>query len=165
MGLMLAQYARFAGARTVALVDLNEARLERARSFGFETVGVSVDGVRHVAPDGFDNVIEATGVPAVVPGAMDSVTRGGKLLLFGVYPPGETVPFEPSKVFIGELEILSSLATFQSYGLAIEAMTAGAIDARRMVTHSFALDDFGAALDALRAGEGMKIQIEPNRAP
>jgi 2-desacetyl-2-hydroxyethyl bacteriochlorophyllide A dehydrogenase len=162
MGLMLAQYARFAGARAVALVDINDARLERARTFGFDTVGRSLDAVRDIAPDGFDNVIEATGVPAVVPGALDAVIRGGKVLLFGVYPPGETVPLEPAKIFVGELEVTSSMATFQSYGTAIEALTAGAIDAGRMVSHSFALDEFGAALDALRAGIGMKVQIQPN---
>jgi 2-desacetyl-2-hydroxyethyl bacteriochlorophyllide A dehydrogenase len=165
MGLMLAQYARFAGARAVALVDINDARLERARTFGFDIVGPGLDAVRRVAPDGFDNVIEATGVPAVVPGALDSVIRGGKLLLFGVYPPGETASLEPSKIFVGEIEMTASMATFQSYGLAIEAMTAGAIEARRMVTHSFALEEFGLALDALRAGVGMKIQIAPSHAP
>ena len=39
MGLMNAQVARFNGASEVAIIDINESRLERARrDFGFSTI-------------------------------------------------------------------------------------------------------------------------------
>lgn len=60
MGLQNAQIARFSGASVVAIIDINPSRLEIARSFGFEVIGASLDEVKHVAPRGFDNVIEAT---------------------------------------------------------------------------------------------------------
>lgn len=46
IGLMLAQYARFAGARTVAIVDINPVKLDRARGFGFDHVGTRLEDVR-----------------------------------------------------------------------------------------------------------------------
>ncbi len=161
MGLMLAQYARFAGARTVAIVDINPVKLDRARAFSFDHVGTRLDDVRSVAPDGFDNVIEATGVSAVAQAASDAVIRGGRLLLFGVYPAGERAAIEPARIMGSEIDILGSMAVFDSYEPALDAMAAGAIDAHRMVTHTFPVEAFPDALDVLRSGEGMKIQIVP----
>ena len=46
MGLQNAQVARFYGAREVAIIDINPDRLEVARSFGFETLGQSLDDVK-----------------------------------------------------------------------------------------------------------------------
>lgn len=162
MGLMLAQYARFAGGRVVALVDTNPAKLERARLFGFEHLGAALDDVREVATLGFDNVIEATGVTAVVESAFDAVIRGGRLLLFGVYPPGERARLEAYRIFNSEIDVLGSMAVFDSYEPALEAMLAGAIDARRMVSHTFPIEGFPDALEVLRRGEGIKVQIAPD---
>ena len=161
MGLMLAQYARFAGARHVAIVDINPDKLARARGFGFEHLGATLDEVREVEPEGFDNVIEATGVTAAAEAAFEGVIRGGRLLLFGVYPMGERARFEAFRIFNSEIDVIGSMAVFDSYEPALQAMAAGAIDARRMATHAFAVDDFPEALDVLRRGEGMKIQIVP----
>lgn len=161
MGLMLAQFARFAGARTVALVDINPAKVDRARTFGFDVLGASFESVRDAAPNGFDNVIEATGVVSVAETAFGSVIRGGRLLLFGVYSPGKAA-FEAYQIFNREIDILGSMAVHNSYQTALDAMLAGAIDARRMVSHTFPLERFEDALDTLRRGEGMKVQIAPN---
>jgi 2-desacetyl-2-hydroxyethyl bacteriochlorophyllide A dehydrogenase len=161
MGLMLAQYARFAGARTVALVDINPAKLDRARTFGFEVLGASFKDVCDAAPIGFDNVIEATGVVSVAETAFGSVIRGGRLLLFGVYSPGKAA-FEAYEIFNREIDILGSMAVHNSYQTALDAMLAGAIDARRMVSHTFPLERFEDAFDTLRRGDGMKVQLVPN---
>jgi 2-desacetyl-2-hydroxyethyl bacteriochlorophyllide A dehydrogenase len=161
MGLMLAQYARFAGARTVALVDVNRAKLDRAGSFGFQVLGESYADVRDRGPFGFDNVIEATGVPAVVESASESVTPGGRLLLFGVCPPGARASLEPYRIYRDEIDVIGSMAVFESYEPALAAMASGAIDGRRMVSHTFDLVRFGEALDVVRSGAGMKVQIVP----
>ena len=96
MGLQNAQIARFSGASVVAIIDINPGRQEIARSFGFEIVGGSLDEVKHVAPRGFDVVIEATGRTKVAEIAIDAVIKRGKLLLFGVCPPGEKVSYDRS---------------------------------------------------------------------
>jgi 2-desacetyl-2-hydroxyethyl bacteriochlorophyllide A dehydrogenase len=161
MGIMLAQYARFAGARSVTMVDINPAKLERAATFGFTRLGRSVDEVRGDAPDGWDDVIEATGVTAAVETAFEAVIRGGRLLLFGVYPMGETARIEPFRIFEREIDVIGSMAVHQSYEAALEAMAAGAVDARRMATHAFPVERFSEALEVLKRGEGMKVQIVP----
>ncbi len=38
---------------------------------------------------------------------------------------------------------------------------AGALHGEPMVSHAFALDDYGQAMDMFRRGEGRKLQIRP----
>ena len=160
MGLQNAQVARFHGASHVAIVDINPSRLERARSvFGFDLLGASLDEVRHVAPRGFDNVIEATGVTKVAEMAINAVKRRGKLLLFGVCPPGEKASYDVFRIYNEEITVLGTMAVLYSYGPAIDVIAAGAVDASKMVTHTFDIDAFPEALALARQGTGLKIQI------
>jgi 2-desacetyl-2-hydroxyethyl bacteriochlorophyllide A dehydrogenase len=162
MGLQNAQVARFNGARTVAIIDINPKRLDIARSFGFNVLGTSLDEVRHVAPRGFDNVIEATGKTKVAERAIDAVIRRGKLLLFGVCPPGEKAAYDAFKIYNEEITIIGTMAVLNSYGPAIDVINAGAIDVDKMVTHTLPLSDFCQAVDLVRRGEGLKVQIDPS---
>jgi len=159
MGLQNAQLARFYGARVVAMIDINPSRLEIARAFGFDVVGASLDEVRHVAPRGFDNVIEATGKTKVAELAIDAVIRRGKLLLFGVCPPGEKASYDAFKIYNEEISILGTMAVLNSYGPAIDILNSGAIDTERMVSDTYTLDQFPEAVAHVRAGKGLKVQV------
>jgi 2-desacetyl-2-hydroxyethyl bacteriochlorophyllide A dehydrogenase len=162
MGLQNAQVARFSGASVVALIDVNPTRREIARSFGFEAIGATLDEVRHLAPRGFDVVIEATGRTKVAELAIDAVIRRGKLLLFGVCPPGEKAAYDAFKIYNQELTIIGSMAVLNSYGPAIDVINAGAVDTAKMVTHTFPIDEFAEALALVRRGDGLKVQIRPS---
>ncbi|CAA9580388.1 MAG: hypothetical protein AVDCRST_MAG19-3877 [uncultured Thermomicrobiales bacterium] len=162
IGLLNAQMARYNGAGLVAVIDINPSRLARARQFGFEVVGASLDEVRERAPRGFDNVIEATGVTKVAEIAIDAVKRRGKLLLFGVCPPGEKACYDAFKIYNEEITILGSMAVLNSYGPAIDVLNAGAVDTEAMVTHTLPIEEFPRAVELFRSGAGLKIQIAPN---
>ena len=165
MGLLNAQVARYNGASTVALIDINPSRLERAKQeFGFEHVATSLDELRNLAPRGFDNVIEATGVTKVAERAIDAVKRRGKLLLFGVCPPGEKASYDAFKIYNEEITILGSMAVLNSYGPAIDIIAAGAIDTDRMVTDTYTLDQFPQAEAHVRSGKGLKVQAAGTNA-
>jgi 2-desacetyl-2-hydroxyethyl bacteriochlorophyllide A dehydrogenase len=165
MGLLNAQVARYNGASTVALIDINPSRLERAKQeFGFEHVATSLDELRDLAPRGFDNVIEATGVTKVAERAIDAVKRRGKLLLFGVCPPGEKASYDAFKIYNEEITILGSMAVLNSYGPAIDIIAAGAIDTGRMVTDTYTLDQFPQAEAYVRSGKGLKVQAAGTNA-
>jgi len=165
MGLLNAQVARYNGASTVALIDINRSRLERAKQeFGFEHVATSLDELRNLAPRGFDNVIEATGVTKVAERAIDAVKRRGKLLLFGVCPPGEKASYDAFKIYNEEITILGSMAVLNSYGPAIDIIAAGAIDTDRMVTDTYTLDQFPQAEAHVRSGKGLKVQAAGTNA-
>ena len=65
------------------------------------------------------------------------------------------------KIYNEEITILGTMAVLNSYGPAIDVLAAGAVDAAAMVTHTLRLDDFDGAIATVRAGSGLKVQIDP----
>jgi threonine dehydrogenase-like Zn-dependent dehydrogenase len=108
---------------------------------------------------GFEYAIEATGVPAAAEAALGGLSRGGTLLVFGVNPAAATVPLSPFRVYNDELTILGSMAVLNTFEPAINLMTAGAIAADEMVTHTYPLGSFDEAVRAVRDRAGLKVQI------
>ncbi len=121
-----------------------------------------MDELRPHAPRGFDNVIEATGVTKVAERAIDAVIRRGKLLLFGVCPPGETAAYDAFKIYNEEITVLGSMAVHNSFGPAVDILAAGAVAGEKMVTHTFGIDDFEEAVALVRKGGGLKVQVNPS---
>ena len=87
-------------------------------------------------------------------------SRGGTFQQFGVSPTDATA-FSPYRVYNDEITIVGSMAVLNTYERAVEMFAAGAINADAMVSHAFTLDDYGAALEMFRAGQGRKLQIRP----
>jgi 2-desacetyl-2-hydroxyethyl bacteriochlorophyllide A dehydrogenase len=159
MGLMMAQLAPRAGAASVTVVDRNPARLEVARDLGVERVLVSADDADHGG--GWDVVIDCTGVVAAIEDGLTRVRRGGVFQQFGVAPADVTARYSPFGIYNDEISVVGSMAVLHSYGRAVEMFAAGALHAERMVSHAYALEDYGEALDAFKAGTGRKLQIRP----
>lgn len=158
MGLLLLQVLGHAGAAHVAVVDRNERRLEIARALGADAVDTEIGAV---AEAGFDCVVDATGVAGVVQQGLGAVRRGGKLMIFGVAPQEARVEISPFRIYNDEITVLGSMAVLYTFVQAIELLRAGAVDTEPLLTHTFPLNDFEDALAAMRAGEGIKVQVLP----
>ena len=159
MGLMMAQLAPRAGAASVTVVDRNPARLEIARELGVDRVLISADEADRRA--GWDVVIDCTGVIAAIEDGLTRVRRGGVFQQFGVAPTDATASYSPFGIYNNEISVVGSMAVLHSYARAVEMFAAGALRADRMVSHAYALEDYGDALEAFRAGSGRKLQIRP----
>ncbi|MHB8263641.1 MAG: zinc-dependent alcohol dehydrogenase family protein [Acidimicrobiales bacterium] len=159
MGLLLQQLLLHAGASGVTVLDKVAGRLEVARKLGASTVAASVgelDGER------FDVAVDATGVPAVIEEAFGAIRRGGRLLIFGVAPTEAAVALSPFRIYNDEITVVGSMAVLNSFGTATELMASGVVDAGALLGQPFALSSFTDALDQVRSGEGIKIQVTPN---
>jgi NADPH2:quinone reductase len=104
-------------------------------------------------------VIEATGVPEVAQQTLQALDRGGTLLIFGVSPESGRIDVSPFRIYNEEHSIIGSMAVLNSFEPALRMLASGAIDPETMVTHRFSLEDFDGALEAMRARQGLKIQI------
>jgi 2-desacetyl-2-hydroxyethyl bacteriochlorophyllide A dehydrogenase len=162
MGLLLLQLLQHRGAANITVVDRNERRLGLARSLGADTVETDVAALAADHRDGFDCVVDATGVPEVVQQGLDMVRRGGKLMVFGVVPEEARVQVSPFRIYNDEITLVGSMAVLYTFAPAIELVRAGAIRTEPLLTHTFPLDEFEEALAAMRAGEGLKVQVLPN---
>lgn len=161
MGLLLGILLRRAGAALVGLADPRPHRLERARALGLNDTVDSVADLRSMARDGFDAVVDATGVPAVIEQGLDLVGRGGRFMVFGVAPAGVSVSIRPFTIYNHEITIVGSMAVLNSFRRALDLMAEGLVDASQLVSQSIPLEGFEEALASARSGRGLKVQLTP----
>ncbi len=167
IGLLMMQAVRCAGAGQVVVTDLQPDRLELATALGADAVvaasGPVAASLMRWAPYGYDMVIDATGVPEVVAGCFEYVTRGGQVLLFGVCPEDATIQFSPFDLFRRDISVYGSFAVNVTFGPALELLRSGAVQVEPLISHRFCLEEFPEALEmALARSEPlMKVLIEP----
>jgi D-arabinitol dehydrogenase (NADP+) len=160
-GLLLAQLIASGGASSVTVAAPTQFKLETATRLGIDrTVQIDRDGgeadlkqLLQASPDGdgYDVVVEATGSTRVAEMCVPLTRNGGTVMIYGVTRADETVNFHPFDVFRREITIKGSFAEISSFGAAIAALRAGRARTDGIITHRFALEDYGHALDALRS--------------
>lgn len=159
MGLMMAQLARFAGAASVSVVDLNTDRLAIAANLAADVTATNVDELDR--PEGWEVVIDCTGAVPAIEDGLRRVRRGGIFQVFGVAAADATASFSPFSVYNNEITIVGSMAVLHSFGRAVELMGRGVLDPEVMISHRFGLDAYETAIAKFRSGSGRKLQIQP----
>ena len=157
-GLLLAQLIARGGATSVTVADIVSFKLQTAMALGVDhTVLITrnapdnIDLLRHSSPygDGYDTVVEATGVPAVGDICIPLTRNGGTVMIYGVARPDDRLSLSPFEIFRREITIKGSYAEMTSFGAAIAALRTRRVRTDGMITHRFALEDYGQALHAL----------------
>jgi 2-desacetyl-2-hydroxyethyl bacteriochlorophyllide A dehydrogenase len=167
MGLLLVQALRHSGASQVVAVEKQPDRLALARRLGATaTIPAGPDqaeALRELAPYGFAVVIDATGVPAVIEQAFNYLKPRGQFLQFGVTPMDASITLRPYDVFRHDWTIIGSFALCYTFQPAIAWLTNGVVDVTPLVSHTFSLTDFPAALQSFAAGKTLKVHLYPAR--
>ncbi|GAA4540985.1 zinc-dependent alcohol dehydrogenase family protein [Amycolatopsis samaneae] len=157
MGLIMQQLLQRAGAR-VTVVDRNTTRLPRATRLGAEAVAGDVGELNG---EKFDAAADCTGAAPAIEAAFDSLRRGGRLLIFGVAPAEARVALSPFRIYNDEITVVGSMAVLNSFGTALDLVANGAIDTAELLTDTLPLDRYPEALDLMRSGSGLKVQVLP----
>jgi L-iditol 2-dehydrogenase len=140
IGLLVAQVAQAAGAKVVvAGVEADQpVRLAIAEQLGFATINVDRepigDGLRRVVgSEKVDVTFECAGVGGSFRAALDSVFKGGTIVLVALY--GGPVEAELAWVVRRELSILASYAaSWFDYERSISFLQSGAVRAGPLIT-------------------------------
>jgi (R,R)-butanediol dehydrogenase/meso-butanediol dehydrogenase/diacetyl reductase len=134
IGLMAAQVARTAGARSVTLRDTSAARLRRAEAMGFEIASPSPDATR--APV----VFECTGSAAGLKDSLAATAKSGTTVIVGVHDQPREIDFVA--MLMDERVILASLshAMNEDYIPAIELLHQGQVDFEPLITDRIPLE-------------------------
>ncbi|MEY9212873.1 zinc-dependent alcohol dehydrogenase family protein [Thermobifida halotolerans] len=159
MGLMMAQLARFAGAASVSVVDLNTDRLAVATGLGADATATNAGELER--PEGWEVVIDCTGAVPAIEDGLSRVRRGGTFQVFGVTASDAVASFSPFHVYNNEITVVGSMAVLHSFGRAVELLAKGVIDPTVMISHRFGLDAYETAIDHFRRGSGRKLQVQP----
>jgi L-iditol 2-dehydrogenase len=131
IGLLALQAARAAGAGRVFVVDVDDTRLELARSLGASHTFNSrnADMVPQIlaltAGRGADAAMECVGIAGTVKLALDSVRKGGAVTLVGNLAP--TIEFGLQSAVTRQIRLQGSCASSGEYPACISLMARGAI--------------------------------------
>ena len=162
MGLLLAQLLKRAGVRSLSVVDRRQDRLAVAESMGVSAIATDASALDEAA-EGWDLVVDATGVIAAIEDGLGRVRKAGTFLQFGVADAAKTANFSPFKVYNEEITIVGSMAVHNSFDRARDLLVAGAIDSDALITNTAGLDDYAAALEEFRTGTGLKTLVLPSK--
>jgi L-iditol 2-dehydrogenase len=169
IGLLIAQAARAAGCSRVFVADIDETRLELARSMGADEViagsgevlarriGELTGGV------GVDVAFEAVGRAETVAAAIDSTRKGGTVTLVGNIAPEVPIPLQ--KVVTRQIRLQGSCASAGEYPQAMEWIAEGKIRVGPLITAVAPLADGPSWFARLYAREPhlMKVVLDPRQ--
>ncbi len=151
MGALVAQSLKQAGAVRVVVTDVVPWRLQMAEQLGATHTVVAdqqqASKLKAIEPDGYDIVVDATGIPAVLEGTFPYAKPRGKIWVFGVTPQGTTVKFPSYEVFRKDLQIIGSFAVNRTFPQSIALIQSGAIKVEPLISHQLPLDDFSKGLE------------------
>ncbi|WP_061931436.1 zinc-dependent alcohol dehydrogenase family protein [Aureimonas sp. AU22] len=157
IGLLVVQLARLAGAARVVLVTRSAGKRELGQRLGATDAvdagaGAVVErlvGEGGLLPGGADLVVEAAGVRETVTQAPRIAARGGRVLLLGVLPQGETIEIEPFDLLFREIQFLTAFVNPFTHARAAEMIASGTIAVEPLVSRRIG---FAAGVEAI-AGE------------
>jgi len=161
-GLMFIALLRLAGATVVAVEPAPE-RAALAKEMG---AAVVVDPASRPATAmvceatdgvGADVVVDAVG--SQVSAALELVRKAGRVVLFG-FKAQARAEIAQSQITRDELRILGSFVGQDVFPDAIRLLEQGRIDFEPMVTHRIALEELPPAVEELRAGRAIKVEVE-----
>ena len=171
VGLLHVKLALLQRASRVVATDVSDYRLKAARRFGASITFHADEDLPHRlrwANQGrlSDLVIVSTGAKSAIGQALDSVERGGTVLLFAPTDPGVTIPVSINELFFrNDITLTTSYAGSPAdYQAALELITTGEVAVRDMITHRLGLAEAGLGFQlVVEAKDSIKVIIEPQR--
>jgi 2-desacetyl-2-hydroxyethyl bacteriochlorophyllide A dehydrogenase len=159
MGLMMLQLAAVFGIDGVDMIDTNPLKLEAAKMLGARSV--SSDAIESMPERGWDLVIDATGATAAISDALSRIAKGGSYLQFGVAASDARVEISPYLIYEHELKIIGAVCPQHSFARSAELLGNGTIDPVPLISDTFPVAEYAAALTKFSAGQSRKILINP----
>ena len=166
VGIAAIQGAHVAGAAIIVAVDLNEDKLELAKTFG-ATHACKPDDLAalqaELTGDGFDYAFEAIGLPVTMRAAYDSVRRGGTACVIGVGGMDKEVSFNGFEIFFSEKNFMGSyygsVDVRSDFHRLLALWKAGQLDLDGMITNRMKIDEINDAFDIMKRGEAIRTVI------
>lgn len=166
IGLLCLQALRAAGCSRILIADVDSARLQLAASFGGTPIfsadsntAAQVLALTHGR--GADVVLEAVGLDATVSDGIESVRKGGTVVLVGNVTPEVRLPLQ--KVVTRQIRLQGSCASSGEYPRAIELMASGAINVKPFISAVAPLEEGPRWFERLYAREPnlLKVVLRP----
>ncbi len=170
IGLLIVQVLRAAECSPIFVADIDDSRLRLAQEVGAHTalsakLDVAAQVEKLTGGAGVDVAIEAVGQTDSVKAAIESVRKGGTVVLVGNIAPEVTLPLQ--KVVTRQIRIQGSCASSGEYPRAIELLARGVIQVTKLITAVAPLAEGPQWFERLYARERnlMKVVLTPGALP
>jgi threonine 3-dehydrogenase len=165
IGIFAVGICKTAGASRIIASDVNPTRLALARTMGaHEAVHPSeAEAAVKRATDGLgvDVVLEMSGVPAAIHQAFSLVRVGGRVQMLGIPAKPMDVNFASEVIFKGiTIYGVVGRRMYDTWIQMTRFLRSGAFDPTPVITHRFPMQDFDAAIAAIKSGEAGKVVFE-----
>lgn len=165
IGIMAAAVARHAGARHVAITDINPDRLELAsRVADVVPVNILEEDLKSVVSklgmkQGFDVGLEMSGNQKALDQMIEAMVMGGRIAMLGI-PPGKS-PVDWSRIVFKALTIkgVYGREIFETWYKMI-AMLENGLDVSKVITHRFPAKQFETGFHTMLSGSSGKIILD-----
>lgn len=166
IGIMAARVCERAGARRIVLTDINDWRLDFAKTLTRRTtmVNTTKQNLRGIMDElgmdeGFDVGLEMSGAKPALDQMLDTMLMGGNIAMLGI--PSQPYPVDLGKL-VGKALTLKGIYGRQMYETWYKmlAMIDSGLDMKPMITHRFKADDFQDAFDLMETGKTGKVILD-----
>lgn len=165
IGIMAAAVAQRAGARHVAITDVNPDRLRLAeRVVDVRAVDVGKEDLGDVMAElgmeqGFDVGLEMSGNQKALDQMVEALVTGGRIGLLGI-PPGKSA-VDWSRIVFKSITIkgVYGREIFETWYKMI-AMLEDGLDVSSVVTHRYSADEFALGFEAMLSGKSGKVVLD-----
>jgi alcohol dehydrogenase len=143
--------AQFYSPAEIIMIDMDENRLQVAKSFGATKTVNSADGkavesvLALTGGEGVDVAIEAVGVPSSFLTCQNIIAPGGRIANIGVH--GKSVELHLEKLWDRNIAITTRLVDTVTIPMLLKVVQSGKLDAKKLGTHSFKLSEVVAAYE------------------
>ena len=167
IGLAALLTAQFYSPAELILIDIDDNRLEVAKSFGATAVVNSRDGkaaaevMQLTGERGVDTAIEAVGIPATFSLCESIVAAGGVIANIGVH--GVKVDLHLERLWSHNVTITTRLVDTVSTPMLMKTVQSKKLDPKRLITHRFKLDKILGAYDTFGSAattKALKVIVE-----
>jgi threonine 3-dehydrogenase len=162
IGLMAAAVARHAGARFVAITDVNPYRLNLAKKMG---VTVALDAKEKSLTDvqkelgmteGFDVGLEMSGNPSALRDMLGNMSHGAKIAMLGIPPNDMTIDWRTVIFNMLTIKGIYGREMYETW-YKMTVMLQSGLDITPVITHRFRYQEFEKGFAVMSAGESGKV--------
>ena len=164
IGMIAAGICKYAGARRVVITDVNDYRLELARSMGADAaVNVARDDLTETMHkqglvEGFDIGLEMSGSGAALHQMIDVMRNGGKISLLGI--ANQPVTMDMNGIICKGLTLQGIYGRKMDNWHQMSYMVQGGLDLTPVITHRFHYTQFQEGFDAMNSGKSGKVILD-----
>ncbi|MEO6122173.1 MAG: L-threonine 3-dehydrogenase [Ilumatobacteraceae bacterium] len=165
IGIMAVAVARFVGARHVVITDVNDYRLDLARSMGAtRAVNVTRESLDDTMAslgmqEGFDVGCEMSGNPSALREMLRTMHHGGSIAILGI--PPEDAAIDWTQVIFKGLNIkgIYGREMFETWYKMASLLQSG-LDLSPVITHHFGVHDYIEAFETMKSGRSGKVILD-----